>query len=194
MAIHLHKARQPMIGIRQLPAFLRLSATGGSSIGLPWSFTERLSARHKPAASTTVSGRCSCAITPAAYGEAYNEEAFHFLLSIERKRYERSNRPFVLALIELESRPGQPDRMHPAISVSVFDGLTRLLRETDVVGWYRDGRIVGAMLTHLGDGAPADVSRELAARMTKTLRADLPADLGDRLKVRLYEPLETLRS
>jgi hypothetical protein len=194
MAIHLHKAMQPMIGIRQLPEFLRLSAAGGTSIGLPWSFTERLSARNKPAASKTVSGRCSCALTPAAYGEAYNEEAFHFLLSIERKRFERSHRPFVLALIELESRPGQPERMDPAISGCVFDGLTRSLRETDVVGWYRDGRIVGAMLTHLGDGTPEDVSRELCTRMTQTLRADLPPHAADRLKVQLYQPLETLRS
>ena len=156
-----------MIGRRQIPAFLRLSATDGASIGLPWNFTERLSLRKKAAASETDQGRCSCALTLAGYGEAYNEEAFHFLLSIERKRYERSNRPFALALIELESKSGQSDRMHPAISACVFDGLTRSLRETDVIGWYREGRIVGAMLTQLGDGAPADVSRELTARMTQ---------------------------
>ncbi len=183
-----------MMGIRQLPEHLRLSAAGGASMGLTWNSTERLSLREKPAGTETAQARCSCALTHAGYGEAYNEEAFHFLLSIERKRYERSNRPFVLALIELESPSGQSHRMDPAISACVFDGLSRSLRETDVLGWYRDGRIVGAMLTHLGDGAPEDVSRELSARMTQTLRADLPPHVGDQLKVRLFQPLEMVRS
>ena len=165
-----------MIGIRQIPSFLRMAANGETRSGLD----------SDP--------RRSSAPALAGYGDAYNEEAFQHLLTVERKRYERSNRPFVLALIELETRPGQPDRMHPAVSASVFDSLARSLRETDVVGWYRQGRIVGAVLTHLGDGVLSDVSRETSKRVSQMLHAHLPGHIANRLKVRLYQPLEMLRS
>ena len=136
---------------------------------------------------------CSCGLALAGYGEAYNEEAFRFLLNLERNRFKDSSRPFVLVLVDLEQQSGLPHRFDSALGAKVFASLGRSLRDTDVIGWYREGRVVGALLTHLGDAPIADVSRQMAERVAQTLRDELPERVARRLKVRLYQPLARLR-
>ena len=185
-----------MIGIRQIPSLLRMTATTDGSIGLPaWGLAVPVSLKQgfEPAPpSHSGSDQCSCAL--AGHESAYNEEAFQYLLSVERKRFEHSSRPFVLMLVELEEGADQPARIEPALSARVFAGLTRTLRDTDVIGWYHEGRIAGAVLTHLGEASVADVSRRMAERVTRTLRDHLPADIAHRLKVRLYQPLASVQA
>jgi hypothetical protein len=184
----------PMIGIRQIPSLFRMTAITDGSMGLPaWGVAVPLSVKRgfEPAPpSHSGSDQCSCAL--AGHESAYNEEAFQYLLGVERKRFEHSSRPFVLMLVELEEGADQPGGIEPALGGRVFAGLTRTLRDTDVIGWYHEGRIAGAVLTHLGDAPVGDISRRMAERVTRTLRDDLPADIAHRLKVRLYQPLASV--
>ena len=201
MAIRLHHMdclviRSPtshMFGIKQIPSLLRMTAITDGSVGVSaWNSAERLTlgtkARHQ---SNSASDPCSCGLALAGYGEAYNEEAFQYLLAVERERFERSNRPFVLVLIQHES--GSTERIEPALAAKVFESLARSLRETDVIGWYREDRVVGAILTHLGEAPLADVSSQMPERITSTLRTHLPR-VAHRLNVRLHQPLERLES
>ena len=199
MAIDLHyvdrqvtrSPRLPMIGIRQIPSLFRMTPNTDGSIGLPaWDLAEQFSFRRasKPVPQPyEASEQCTCAMT--GHESAYNEEAFQYLLDIERKRFEHSSRPFVLMLLELEEGAEQAARFEPTVGARLFAGLTRTLRDTDVIGWYHEGRIAGAVLTHLGDASIVDVSRRLAERVTRTLRTELPETIAHRLKVRLYQPL-----
>jgi len=186
----------PMIGIRQIPSLFRMTAITDGSIGLPaWGLAEQMSLKREfePAPPPHPgSEQCSCAL--AGHDSAYNEEAFQYLLSVERKRFEHSRRPFVLMLVELEEGADQPARIEPALGARVFSGLTRTLRDTDVIGWYHEGRIAGAVLTHLGDASVPEVSRRMAERVTRTLRDHLPAEIAHRLKVRLYQPLASVQA
>ena len=183
-----------MIGIRQVPSLFRTTAITGGSISLPalglasqLAFKQR--AEPEPHSS---SDQCACGLALTEHASAYNEEAFHFLLGVERKRFEHSNMPFVLMLVELEGRSGQTAPIDPAVGARVFAGLARSLRDTDVIGWYSEGHIAGAVLTHLGDASIADVSRLMAERVTRTLRDDLPEEMTGGLKVRLYQPLTSM--
>jgi hypothetical protein len=97
-------------------------------------------------------------------------------------------------LVELEGRSGQTAPIDPADGARVFAGLTRSVRDTDVIGWYSEGHIAGAVLTHLGDASIADVSRLMAERVTRTLRDDLSEEMAGRLQVRLYQPLTGMQS
>ena len=203
MAIGLHYAGcqvarsrpLPMIGIRQIPSLFRMTAITGGNIGLPaWDLAEQLSLRQGAEPEPhSASDQCLCGLALTGHGDAYNEEAFHYLLAVERKRFEHSSRPFVLLLVDLEQRSGQSDRMDPIVGARVFAGLAHSLRDTDVVGWYREGRVVGAVLTHLGDASVADVSRQMAERVTQTLGDGLPDEIARRLKVRLYQPLGNMQ-
>ena len=178
-----------MIRIRQIPSLFRMAAISEGGIGLPAPSIAGqlpLSRRAEPEPHLA-SDQCSCGLALAGHGDAYNEEAFRYLLTVERKRFAHSSRPFVLVLVDLEQGSGQPDRMDSAVSAKVFAGLARSLRETDVIGWYHEGRVVGVVLTHLGDAPMADVSRQMAERLTRILRHDLPESISRRLKVRLHQ-------
>jgi hypothetical protein len=84
--------------------------------------------------------------------------------------------------------------MEPALAAKVFASLAGSLRETDVIGWYREERVVGAILTHLGEAPLGDVSSQMAERITHTLRTHLPERVAHRLAVRLHQPLERVES
>src|SRR5947207_3111784 len=99
----------PMIGIRQFPSLFRTTAITGGNIAVPaWGLPEQIS--RKPRAESeplSAADQCSCGMALTGHERAYNEEAFHYLLGVERMRFDQSSRPFVLMLVELEGRAGQ---------------------------------------------------------------------------------------
>ena len=129
---------------------------------------------------------CSCGFALAGHGEAYNEEAFHHFLAIERKRSEASARPFLLLLVEFEKRLGVSDLVGHDEAARLFAALTEALRDTDVIGWYREQRVAGAVLTDLGD-APQDIVPHITARVREVLRREFPSDVAPQVQVRVYQ-------
>jgi|SRR5438094_889185 len=130
-------------------------------------------------------------------GEAYNEEAFQYFLEIERKRSEISNRPFLLMLIEFNRHAAG---VNPEIDVvtagTLFSILRRCLRETDFIGWYREGRVAGAVLTQHGQPDRDDRFEVVRGRVGEALEKHFSPDRPRRLQVRVYQlsPHATLRS
>jgi len=132
--------------------------------------------------------RCSCGVAlDGPLGQAYNEEAFRYFLEIERKRSELSNRPLLLLLIDLKTDAGSDDRMPSGTASSLLAGLFETLRETDFLGWYREQRVIGAVLTQCVDAPKADVSTEISTRVTEALSAGLVAADARRLQVRVFQ-------
>src|SRR6266446_4606097 len=103
----------------------------------------------------------------AGPGGMYNEETFRYFLSVEEERSHRSSRPLLLLLVDLKKEdPGMPGTgFEPWIACQLFTALWACLRETDFVGWYREGHVAGAVLTHIGDTAQADVSALISQRV-----------------------------
>jgi hypothetical protein len=120
-------------------------------------------------------------------GRAYNEAAFRYFLANERIRSERSERPFLLLLVELKKEQGAGARFDIAAAAQLFMGLGRCLRETDFVGWYRDRRLVGAVLTQLPDAAGVDLCRVVRERASSALAECLPSDMLSRLQMRIFQ-------
>ena len=111
---------------------------------------------------------CSCGIAlDGRLGQAYNEEAFHYFLEIERRRARLSSRPLFLLVIDLKSLPGMSVHIESPIAERLFVDLATCLRETDFVGWYRVERAIGAVLTQRADGeAPrTEIAPRLRARI-----------------------------
>jgi hypothetical protein len=66
-----------------------------------------------------------------------NEEAFHGMISLERKRTERSQRPFLLMLVDVD---GIQASDHSSETLGkLLCALSLSIRETDVNGWYKSG-------------------------------------------------------
>ena len=128
---------------------------------------------------------CQCGLALTGHGEAYNEEAFHHFLALERKRSEASTRPFLLLLVEFEKRQGVPVPIGHDVASGLFAALAESLRDTDVIGWYREQRVAGAVLTDLSD-APQEIMPVVADRVRIFLRRHLPVEFASLAQVRLY--------
>ena len=89
------------------------------------------------------------------------ENVFHSMLTLERRRAERSRKPFVLMLLDanLESGPAEE------ILLQAVDVVVASKRETDLVGWYKHGAILGVIFT--------EVSIEGEVPVTETLRTKI---------------------
>jgi hypothetical protein len=132
--------------------------------------------------------RASCGFAlPDGSGEAYNEEAFHYFLEIERKRTEISNRPFLLMLIEFTRHAGVNPEIDAVTAGKLFSVLSLCLRETDFIGWYREGRVAGAVLTQHGIGEREQLSEAVRRRVGAALEKLFPSGDGRRPELRIYQ-------
>jgi hypothetical protein len=122
-----------------------------------------------------------------AAGPAYNEAAFRHFLGIERRRAERSARVIVLVLVSLRSGAGRNAVLDPASAGLLFSGLGAAVREVDFVGWYRDGRVAGAVLTQHA-APPDDVRDRVSKRVTRALDGQAPAGMPLRVRVICVRP------
>ena len=120
-------------------------------------------------------------------GQAYNEQAFRYFLTIERKRSERSGHPFLLLLVDLKEQEGASARLDSMVANNLVSNLRLCLRETDFVGWYREERVAGAVLIELGDRRPTEVSRLIGQRVSERLYERLPSGVARRLQVCIYQ-------
>lgn len=77
------------------------------------------------------------------------EEFFHRMIRLERKRTERSGRPFLLMLVNIETLYETLPRTQCA--ESVLSALASAKRETDVLGWYVNHSTIGVIFTEIGD-------------------------------------------
>ena len=121
--------------------------------------------------------------------QAYNEAAFSYFLELERKRSERSNRPFMLLLADFGEKSSADPRMEPMVASSVLTLLGGCLRDTDVVGWYVDKQIAGAVLTERTTGHDDRAVRIVRDRVTRALSKRLPKGIAARLQVRVYSQM-----
>ena len=115
--------------------------------------------------------------------EVLSEDTFHRMISLERKRSERSQRPFVLLLGEVPADRGtngsfEKRRRMLLDLISVLQGATR---ETDATGWYKENAIVGVMFTEIALDNKLVLSTILA-RLGRALREKLDDDQSNQIK------------
>ena len=121
---------------------------------------------------------------------AYNEEAFRYLLESESKRSERSGHLYQILLVYRTNAQGAIVPMDPDIAQTVIAAMSRCLRDTDYIGWYHEGRVVGGVLTVVGRDSVADVCNRLRPRLVEILRAELGVEESRRFQIRVYQPHE----
>jgi len=118
-------------------------------------------------------------------GETYGEEAFRHFLALERLRAARSDRQFLLLLVNLRRCPERGVRFSSAVAANLLAGLELCVREVDFIGWYRHSRVVGAVLAQGLEAPASEAPNRVAERVAKVLRQRLPRNAADRLRVRV---------
>jgi len=68
----------------------------------------------------------------------------------------------------------------------LFACLWQSLRESDVVGWFREGRMAGALLTQAGEVPGTSIADLVCEKVRRSLQESLPSDIVRRLDVRAF--------
>lgn len=89
----------------------------------------------------------------------------------------------MLVTLKADGRRGA--RISPKHAARLFPGLTVCVREVDFVGWYRQGRAIGAVLPQGHESARSDTLDEIAERVTRVLIEQLPSRIATRVQVRV---------
>jgi lipopolysaccharide/colanic/teichoic acid biosynthesis glycosyltransferase len=107
----------------------------------------------------------------ARQNPALEEDVFHSMLTLERRRAERSRQPFVLMLLDASERNGSSAR----ILSRAIDAVALPTRETDLIGWYKKGAILGIIFTEVTIdekiAIPEILRRKIAAALSENLGA-----------------------
>jgi len=118
---------------------------------------------------------------PAGTREVLNEETFKRMIAVERKRTERSREPFLLMLLE-DGNPQHSAKRGTALA-NMLSVLPRSIRETDIIGWYKDGTTVGLMFTGLAFNDKISLLNAILNKVSIALRDQLPADQFNQVRI-----------
>jgi hypothetical protein len=127
-------------------------------------------------------------------GRSYDEASFKFFLMLERKRSERAGRPILLLLVNLDERTTSEGRFEPKMASELFHALGSSLRETDLLGWYREGHVVGALLSDQTLVGAIDIERVICDRVRRAISENTKRDVTPRIRVHICQVPMTMTS
>jgi lipopolysaccharide/colanic/teichoic acid biosynthesis glycosyltransferase len=112
------------------------------------------------------------AVEAETVADIFPRSLFMKMLCLERNRAERSDRRLVLMLVEFPSflKPGD----QVGATEKIQCALSRVTRETDIKGWYRDGAVIGVIFTEIPLAATS-VVQILSRKVKHALHAELGA-------------------
>jgi len=98
----------------------------------------------------------------------FQQEPFHRMLTFERRRAERSRKPFVLMLLDAQAvlGSGNGTALVERFTSAVFDAT----RETDLVGWYKESTILAVIFTEVRLDGTHPVTEVLQSKVVKALQ------------------------
>jgi lipopolysaccharide/colanic/teichoic acid biosynthesis glycosyltransferase len=114
-----------------------------------------------------------------------DEALFSHALVTERKRSERSKRPFILLSLAVK------DELDPASSHAregALKALAAATRGTDILGWVKWPTVVGVIFLEIGDTEPTRAVETIRARVSRELARRLGAEVIAKfsLELRVY--------
>ena len=96
------------------------------------------------------------------------EEYFHRTICLERKRAERSGKPFLLMLLDIGS--AFQTEKNSKVAQSILSALALSTRDTDVAGWYKQDKVVGIMFTEIAPDLKKSILATILMRVSGSLK------------------------
>lgn len=115
--------------------------------------------------------------------EVLSEVEFQRSIAIERKRTERSQKPFLLMLLRGDE---QANGRTSHLLGQVLPVLLQHTRDTDMVGWYRQGSIVGVLFTEFLASDKACILNTMLTRVSKVFQDHLTFEQFNQIIMSLH--------
>lgn len=135
--------------------------------------TNGISAAIVPPPSTTADDRV-----------VLNGESFQRMLALERKRSERSRKPFLLMLVDLGER--LPSTSNGKAMDSIVSALSLATRATDVIGWYKDDSVIGILFTEIVIEDRSTIMGTMMTRISTMLGKALTSEQLNQVSISLH--------
>src|SRR5260370_24669296 len=110
-------------------------------------------------------------------GIPFDQGVFQSILTLERRRAERSRRPFILMLVHSNAQKN-PDH---ALSILISN-----TRESDLIGWYREFMTLGIIFTETGEGEKAAIADSLLQKVGSALLESLGREEFSELAISMH--------
>src|SRR5271166_3016988 len=121
---------------------------------------------------------------PVGEREVLHEEAFKRMISVERKRTERSRKPFLLMLLEAGGH--HTSEKNGNVLANILSALLASSRETDVIGWYKNQSTVGVMFTELVIDDKNSILSTMLVRVSSILRDNLTFEQFNQISISFH--------
>jgi lipopolysaccharide/colanic/teichoic acid biosynthesis glycosyltransferase len=112
------------------------------------------------------------------------EEMFHNMLTLERRRAERSSKPFVLMVLKAGASV-EAEASDRSMS-QVASVLLKSTRETDLVGWYQEGVILAVIFTEISLESTTPITEILRSKIVSALHNELSGKITSTLAVTVH--------
>jgi lipopolysaccharide/colanic/teichoic acid biosynthesis glycosyltransferase len=122
----------------------------------------------------------------------HEERFFNHLLLVEKRRTERSRRPFLLMLIDLEHLdPYEKEEVARQVAIALFS----TSRETDVKGWYKRAAVIGIIFIEPNPDNNIECFQDiLFDKVCRSIESLIGLDRFNKLEIELHlfpqDPLE----
>lgn len=113
-----------------------------------------------------------------------DEPSFQRMISLERKRSERSRKPFLLALIDTGTC--LPADKNGRVLSNIVSALSLATRETDVTGWYKSNSVVGVMFTEIIAGDKYSIVSTMLTRVSSSLQVKLSSEQFSQISISFH--------
>lgn len=115
-----------------------------------------------------------------------SEGTFREMLGLERRRSQRSHKPFLLMLIGIDPLVEDLNGQTPRVLRRIISALSQCTRETDISGWYATGRTLGVIFTELGGVEPSSLVGVLRSKVLQALARGLSSDQVELMRVSFH--------
>jgi lipopolysaccharide/colanic/teichoic acid biosynthesis glycosyltransferase len=113
---------------------------------------------------------------------ALQENVFHSMLTLERRRAERSGKPFVLMLLDANLEYGSA----AVILEEAAEVIMASKRETDLAGWYKKSDILGVIFTEVSIEGERPLTEILRTKFETALARDLGREKAAKIAISLH--------
>ena len=120
----------------------------------------------------------------SATREVLLDDAFKRMIAIERKRTERSAKPFLLMLLETGEQTSE--EKNAQLLGKVIEALLTATRETDVIGWQKNNACVGVLFTQLVIFDKKSILSTMLARIGAILRDNLSLEQFSQISISFH--------
>jgi lipopolysaccharide/colanic/teichoic acid biosynthesis glycosyltransferase len=112
------------------------------------------------------------------------EDAFVSMLYLERRRAERAEKRFMLMLVDVKRATA--DGATTRTLGRITNALANATRETDIIGWYLEGSLIGVIGTEIGDTPPATVQECMLVKVRESFLASLGKEKAAQISVSFH--------